>query len=227
MLITKSGNTENKEYLSFEFDVKNSDTDKGVIEGYGSVFGNVDFHNDIVDAGAFKKSLQKRLPALLLHHNMRDVAGIWQEATEDDKGLRLKGQLNMEVQKAREAFYLAKQGALKGLSIGFITRKDRIVNGIRHIEEADLLEVSMVTFPANERAQLTGTKEEVPKTERELEQALRDMGYGKTQAKAIVADGFKGFLAMQRDADSMENQVQRDADNIIQDLKNLTETLKG
>lgn len=227
MFNTKSSNTEKKEYLSFEFDVKNSDTDKGVVEGYGSVFGNVDFHNDVVDRGAFRKSLQKRLPALLLHHDMRQVAGIWQDAEEDDKGLRLKGQLNMEVQKAREAFYLAKQGALKGLSIGFITRKDRIENGIRHIEEADLLEVSMVTFPANERAQLTGTKNEHPKTERELEQGLRDMGYGKTQGKAIIADGFKGFLAMQRDADSMEKQVQRDADNIVEDLKTLTETLKG
>lgn len=226
MLTTKSGE-EKKEYLSFDFEVKDSDTDKGVIEGYGSVFGNVDFHNDIVDRGAFRKSLQKRMPALLLHHDMRQVAGVWQDAEEDDKGLRLRGQLNMEVQKAREAFYLAKQGALKGLSIGFYTRKDRIVDGVRHIEEAELLEVSMVTFPANERAQLTGTKQDCPKTERELEAALRDLGYGQTQAKAIVADGFKGFLAMQRDADSMDKSVQRDADDILQKLKNINKALKG
>jgi HK97 family phage prohead protease len=216
---------ENKEFLSFDFEVKGNDPDKGVIEGYGSVFGNVDFHNDVVDSGAFRKSLQKRMPALLLHHDMRSVAGIWTSADEDDKGLRLTGQLNMEVQKAREAFYLAKQGALKGLSIGFITRKDRIENGVRHIMEADLLEVSMVTFPANERANLTGTKS-VPSTERELEKALRDMGYGQTQAKAIVASGFKGFLAMQRDVDGLE-KVRREADSILENLKQLKETLKG
>jgi phage head maturation protease len=40
---------QNKEYLSFEFDVKDANDDKGIIEGYGSVFGNVDFHNDVVD----------------------------------------------------------------------------------------------------------------------------------------------------------------------------------
>jgi len=222
----KSGK-QNKEYLAFEFDVKDSNDDKGIIEGYGSVFGNVDFHNDIVDRGAFRKSLQKRMPALLLHHNMRDVAGVYTSAFEDDKGLKLVGELNMNVQKSREAYYLAKQGALKGLSIGFITRKDRIENGVRHIMEADLLEVSMVTFPANERANLTGTKEDFPKTERELEVILRDAGYGRQQAKAIVASGFKGFLAMQRDADSVDKSVQRDADDIVEKLKSITATLKG
>lgn len=215
-----------KEFLSFEFEVKQSDNDKGIVEGYGSVFGNVDFHNDIVDRGAFKKSLMKRMPSLLLHHDMRSVAGVWSDAYEDDKGLFLKGQLNMEVQKAREAYYLAKQGALKGLSIGFYTKKDRIENGTRHIMEAELLEVSMVTFPANERAQLTGTKADAPQTERELESALRKLGYGQTHAKAIVSQGFKGFLAMQRDVDSFDN-VQRDVDGILQNLKTITQTLKG
>ena len=60
----KSGK-QNKEYLAFEFDVKDSNDDKGIIEGYGSVFGNVDFHNDIVDRGAFRKSLQKVLVSAL------------------------------------------------------------------------------------------------------------------------------------------------------------------
>lgn len=226
MFTIKSGH-DTKEFLSFNFEVKEGDEGKGVIEGYGSVFGNVDFHNDVVDRGAFRKSLQKRMPALLLHHDMRRPAGVWLEASEDDKGLLLRGQLNMNVQEAKEAFYLAKQGALKGLSIGFITRKDRIENGIRHIEEADLLEVSMVTFPANDKANLTGTKTEPPKTERELEAALREIGYSQTQAKAIVADGFKGFLAKQRDADSMDKKVQRDADAILENLRNLTKTLKG
>lgn len=216
-----------KEFLSFDFEVKEHDSDKGVIEGYGSVFGNVDHHNDVVDRGAFKKSLMKRMPALLLHHNSRDVAGIWTNAREDDKGLLLTGDLNMEVQKAREAFFLAKQGALKGLSIGFFTRKDRIDKGVRHIEEAELLEVSMVTFPANERANLTGTKDTVPMTARELEQGLRDMGYGRTQAKAIVADGFKGFQAMQREADSQNGDMQREADSIINSLKDLTNSLRS
>lgn len=226
--MNRKSNDNSKEYLSFDFEVKEGTGDekgKGIIIGYGSVFGNVDLHNDVVDRGAFRKSLQKRLPALLLHHSSRDPAGVWLEASEDDKGLLLKGHLNMEVQKAREAFHLARQGALKGLSIGFFTRKDRIEDGVRHIEEAELLEVSMVTFPANERALLTGTKGG-PKTERELEAALRDLGYGQTQAKAIVAEGFKGFLAMQRDAVSVDD-VQRDADAIVDKLKNLTDTLKG
>lgn len=218
-----------KEFLAFEFEVKEdkADSSKGIIEGYGSVFGNIDWHNDIVVPGAFRKSLQKRMPALLLHHNMRDPAGIWTDAYEDDKGLFMRGALNMEVQKAREAFYLAKQGALKGLSIGFVTVTDEIVKGVRHIKEVDLLEVSMVTFPANERANLTGTKGEPPATEREFEAALRELGYGRGQAKAIVAHGFKGFQSMQRDAAGMDLTVQRDADELLKSLQSLTNALKG
>lgn len=219
-------NKEIKEYLDFSFEVKATDNDKGIIEGYGSVFGNVDFHDDIVKPGAFTKSLQKRNPALLLHHDMRMPAGIWIEAREDDKGLFLRGQLNMEVQSSREAFSLAKQGALTGLSIGFFTKSDEIIDGIRHIKEVELLEVSMVTIPANQRARLTGTKS-APDNERDLEKALRELGYGREQAKAIVSKGFKGFQDMQREADTPENDVLRDADEITKNLRQLTETLKG
>ena len=217
--------TETKQFLDFDFEIKETNKEQGRITGYGSVFHNVDYHNDIVDPGAFKKSLQKRLPAMLLQHNMHNPIGVWTNAEENDKGLYLEGQINMDVQAGREAFALAKQGALKGLSIGFITSVYRIEDDVRHIMEADLLEVSLVTFPANERAQITGTKA-APQTERELESALRELGYGQTQAKAIVSTGFKGFLAMQRDVDSSDS-VQRDADDIAKMLKNLTETLKG
>ena len=216
-----------KKYLNFDFDLKSSDDNKGVIEGYGSVFGNKDFHDDIIEPGAFTKTLKKRLPAMLLQHNMHDVAGVWLEAIEDDKGLLLRGQLNMEVQKAREAYHLAKQGALKGLSIGFYTKSDEVINGVRHIKEIELLEVSLVTFPANDQARVSGVKEQLPKNEREFEATLREMGYGRNEAKAIVAKGFKGFQAMQRDADSLDKDVLREADNIKNLLQTLNTTLKG
>lgn len=221
-----------KEYLDFSFEVKSSDDDKGIIEGHGAVFGNVDFHGDIIEKGAFNKTLKKKKPVMLLQHDSRDVIGMWTLAKEDDEGLKLRGNLNMNVEKARDAFFLAKQGALTGLSVGFIVKDQEFIKGVRIIKEVELLEVSLVTFPANELAQVEGVKSELPSTERELEAALRKLGYGRTQAKSIVSDGFKGFQAMQRDADDSEKEnVQRDADEaikseVIEHFAKIKQTLK-
>ena len=223
-----------KEFLNFEFEVKASEDEKGIIEGYGSVFGNVDFHNDVIEKGAFVKTLKKQLPAMLLQHNSNDVIGVWTLAKEDNNGLKLTGSLNMEVQKARESFHLAKQGALRGLSVGFYTKQEEMIKGVRHIKEVELLEVSLVTFPANNLARVSGVKsDDAPKTERELEAALRELGYGKKAAMAIISVGFKGFQAMQRDADDgMEKDKQRDADDnelkkILDQLDQIKQQLKG
>lgn len=216
-----------KEYLEFGLEIKGDDDGKGVIEGHGSVFGNTDFHNDIVDHGAFKKSLAKRMPSLLLHHDSRSVAGIWQEAREDDKGLFLRGQLNMNVQSAKEAYHLAAQGALSGLSIGFYTKSDEIIDGVRHIKEAELLEVSMVTFPANDRARISGVKSYIHGTEREFEAFLRDQGYSRNDAKTIASHGFRKFRNNQRDVDDLSNDMQRDVDNIAKQLQSFNQSLKG
>ena len=216
-----------QEFLDFEFEIKDvHDEEKGIIEGHGSIFGLKDFHNEIVDKGAFKKSLRKRNPAMLLQHDGRDVLGLWTVAKEDETGLFLRGQLNMNVQKSRDTFFLAKQGALTGLSIGFFTVTDKLVDNVRHITEVNLLEVSLVTFPANELAKVSGVKSDFPSTEREFEKALREkMGYGREQSKVITSKGFKGFQAMQRDADSLDLE-QRDADKILNQLNSLTQSLK-
>jgi len=91
----------------------------GIITGYASVFGVVDSYDEVVDAGAFTESLKTRgLPVMLMQHDWRDIAGVWTKASEDDHGLLLEGEINLEVQRAREYYSLIKQGALKGLSIG-------------------------------------------------------------------------------------------------------------
>lgn len=196
-----------KKYMTFKAEIKaaESDNDKiGKITGYASAYGVKDSYGDIVQKGAFARSLKEYgLPSMLLQHNSWDVAGIWVKATEDDTGLLLEGELNLEVQKAREAYALAKQGALKGLSIGFYTKEcEYDDDGTRNIKDVDLIEVSLVTFPANREATITDVKN-APKTERELERYLRDAGYSATQAKTIVSKGFKALDAS-RDAEESE-----------------------
>ncbi len=61
----------------------------------------------------------------------------------------MRGRLNLEVARAREAHSLMKSGAVDGLSIGFRTLESRRDprSGVRRLSRIDLWEVSLVTFP--------------------------------------------------------------------------------
>ena len=201
------------EVKDFTFDLKA--LDERVIEGYGSVFGNVDNQDDIVLPGAFSKSIQASLPAMLWQHRHDHVPGVWLSAEETGHGLHLKGML-LDTQLGNDTYTLAKAGAIKGLSIGYVVKdsvRDR-KSGVRQIKEMKLHEVSLVTFPANERAVITSVKSK-PNSERELEEYLRDVGYSQKEAKKIVAEGYKA-IAGQRDVEGHE----------LEGLFNLLNTIK-
>lgn len=177
---------------------------EGKIEGYGSVFGVRDMHGDQVQAGAFAASLKAHkaagtMPALLWQHDPSEPVGIWQRAEEDSRGLKLSGQLNLDTQRGKEAYSLLKQGALNGLSIGFVTAPNGATldpqTGLRTLTEIDLWEVSLVTFPSNRSARVTGLKSHpVHLSSREdLENFLRDAGLAKAAARAVTVSGWAGL----------------------------------
>ncbi|MGX7703808.1 HK97 family phage prohead protease [Methylobacterium sp. Gmos1] len=194
-----------KQVLQFSAEIKAKDGgEAGEFEGYGSVFGVVDSYNEIVDKGAFIESLRKYgMPALLWQHNPSQPVGIYVEMEEDEHGLKLRGKLNQDVQQGKEAYSLLKQGALKGLSIGFITLEDyfNADTKVRHLRKVKLMEVSLVTFPANADATVDRVKS-APESERDLEIVLRDAGYSREDAKVIVSSGFKAMLAHRDGGDS-------------------------
>lgn len=170
--------------------------DDGVVEGYGSVFGVRDNYDDVIAAGAFDASLKGHraagsMPAMLWQHNPSEPIGVWTEMAEDAKGLRIKGQLALDTTRGKEAHALLKLGALNGLSIGFMSKQwayDRETE-VRTLTEIDLWEVSLVTFPANQKARVTNVKSApddivAPK---DAERILRKAGFSKADATAIVA----------------------------------------
>ena len=171
-------------------------TENGDIEGYGSVFDVLDGGGDIVAAGAFRKSLGSRRPKMLYQHRADDVIGVWDEASEDGQGLRVKGRLLPSIAKGREALELVKAGALDGLSIGYRVLKSIDRGGRRVIMEADLWEVSLVTFPMNEMARIDAVKAG-EMTEREMERLLmQDAGLSRSVARRLMAGGFPAVKAM-------------------------------
>jgi len=122
------------------------------IGGHASLFGVVDLGRDAVEPGAFAAALARRGAAgirMLFQHDPAQPVGRWTAMREDASGLWVEGRLTAGVQKADELAALILSGALDGLSIGFRTvraQNDRR-NGVRRIVEADLWEVSIVTFP--------------------------------------------------------------------------------
>jgi len=217
-----------KKQISFAAELKavSDDGNIGKITGYGSVFGVVDSYNEVCDKGCFVNSLTKRMPAMLWQHDQYSPIGVWTSAKEDQNGLMLEGEINLNVKTGHEAYELLKQGALKGLSIGFRT-VDSIYDdaNVRHLREVNLMEVSIVTFPANTEASVTSVKNELPDTEREFEKFLRDAGYSRSQAKAITARGFKTQEDEQRDV--VDESVKSEVKNFLDTLNKSLNSLKG
>lgn len=137
-------------------------SEQGSFSGYASVFNMVDSHNDVVIPGAFAQSLKQQTAVKLLwQHHADEPIGLFKTIREDARGLYVEAQLSMEVQRAREAYSLLKSGAIEGLSIGYNAVDYRIDSktGIRNLTQLDLWEISLVTFPANQAAQVMMVKE--------------------------------------------------------------------
>jgi HK97 family phage prohead protease len=133
------------ETKDFKFSIEDMDEEKGSFSGYGSIFDVVDSYGDMIKPGAFRR---KQFP-LLWSHNLLEPIGVF-SGKEDEKGLVVNGQLNIDVQRAREVRSLMKQGAVEGLSVGFQTLdegRDK-ESGARLIKEIKLWEISPVVFPA-------------------------------------------------------------------------------
>ena len=136
----------------------------GTFSGYASLFGEVDLGRDAIEAGAFAASIDKRGAGgvrMLFQHDPASPLGRWVTLKEDARGLYVEGQFASGVAKADEVRRLMKARALDGLSIGFQTVRARrdAKTGIRHILEADLWEISVVTFPMLPSARVSEVKE--------------------------------------------------------------------
>lgn len=176
--------------LDVPFKIKAVSED-GLFSGYGSVFGVIDSYKEVVSPGAFSESLSQRTPALLWQHRSGEPIGVYSAIREDQTGLYVEGKLALKTARGAEAYELLKMGAISGLSIGFVTRDDSYdrVTGIRTLKKVDLWEVSLVTFPANDAARVSGVKSiETIASLADAEAFLRDAGgLSRREATALVS----------------------------------------
>jgi HK97 family phage prohead protease len=219
--------------MTCPFEIKEA-TDEGYIEGYASTFGNIDSYGDVVDPGAFKKSIKdnKGLVPILSNHDSRQQIGWNVEASEDQKGLWVRGKLDLvNNAKAREHFGLIKMAtelkAKPGLSIGYYTIKaepDKTNPTVRRLKEVRLVEYSPVTFPANDMATVISAKEFNGMTADEAcEQFMANMKQHGFDAQKIKAF----FSALRDGAAATHPNDPGEAQSIEASIKNLTTILRG
>jgi hypothetical protein len=213
------------EVRDFRFEVKLEDlTEDGQFEGYAAVFGNEDFYGDVIEPGAFKKSIRetKGQVPILWQHWTDEVIGVSLELEEDENGLHTRGQLVLATQRGLEAYELLKAKALKGLSIGFQTVKSLVDNdtGKRRLKEIKLWEYSLATFPANslalvgsvkssELARLAATLRELREVHPDVVRALlSDAEPQEHSAEEAAIEKREPALATLRDLFSQEKENQ-------------------
>lgn len=196
----------------------------GEFAGYGAVFGNVDAVGDVIQEGAFKSTLADwsqsgKLPPMLLQHGGMGLTdgdqmpvGKWTKMSEDSRGLYAEGRLiNLDTERGKTVYGALKEGVLDGLSIGYRAKefalRSKPDEPRRTLKAVDLIELSIVTFPANGKARISQVKSAAEiETIRDFEKFLREVGgFSHTQAKAIAASGFKA--ADPRDEDSADLAV--------------------
>ena len=151
----------NKAFKTIQFKTEPFDEEEGIFSGYGAVFGNVDSGGDIIEHGAFTRTLAKgweRVKILALHNDAILPIGKPVELREDENGLYLRAKIS-DTATGRDVKTLIKDGVLNELSIGYepvVFEYDG--NQIRHLKELELFEVSVVTWAMNEQAVITDYK---------------------------------------------------------------------
>lgn len=176
----------------------------GTIKGYASLFGVRDQGGDIVQPGAFSATLGSgRGVAMLWQHDKTKPIGIWTKVIEDERGLYVEGELFLDTQAGKEAYVLLKRGGIRGLSIGYTTKRSKRTADGRLLYEIDLFEISLVTFPMLIEAGVSDVKDfeagNFALLKKKIEGAVRDAGFPAVEAKAAAAGAVRGLLGA-RDA---------------------------
>ena len=196
------------------------DAERGTFAGYASVFGGVDSYGDTILRGAYESTLRGNgKPKMFFNHDSFALpSGKYLSAREDEKGLYVEGELTAGNPQAEAVRAALKHGTVDGLSIGYYLKKgdfDETEGGrvIRRVHR--LVEVSVVTFPADEaaRVDLASVKAEdldEVETIKDFERLLRDAaGMSNGLAKAIVARAKVVFDAREARAEGAADEKAR------------------
>lgn len=148
-------------------------------DGYASTYGNEDRDGDIIEKGCFSDSLKnKTVYPMCFNHDLSTVIGKV-DLTDDEKGVFAKGTFNQNDDVAEKYYDLVKMGAIDSMSIHFFVKDYEPVDSTKpyggwRIKKADIIEVSLVTVPANTEALISTVKSQSEVDEKLIRQIVRE-----------------------------------------------------
>ena len=123
---------------------------KNIFCGYASIFNIEDNQKDIVLENSINNIEDIVNLPVLWQHDVKKPVGKIIEAYVDDIGLFIYCEINKELIYGKETFNCLKQNTINSLSIGFVLNQSYIKNNVRYLQDIKLLEISVVSIPANE-----------------------------------------------------------------------------
>ena len=160
------------EMITRSFEIRATDAELRTVEGLAVPY------NDTIDIGGgwserFEKGAIDLNANVKLFRDHEDIIGVVTEMTESDEGLMIKAKIS-ETVLGNETLNLVKDGAIRSFSVGFIpvtdVKKDKTI--IR--TKVNLKEVSLVAFPAYDKAEVLSVREETNQEEISMENTTPD-----------------------------------------------------
>lgn len=209
----------NMEFKDLRFQIK-ALNDAGEFEGYAAYKGNVDSYGEIIDNGAFKRTIRnkKQFPILFMHDPTQPI-GLSFFMREDERGLFTKGKLDIEGNDiARRVYSGLKNGYIDSMSIGFqVVKDDMNKKGNRILKEIKLLEYSLITkgFAANELAMVSGFKSthELDRRVQLLEDKLQK-SYEEEDSEVNINPILERIEELEEQNESLQQELKHLADSL-------------
>lgn len=232
--------------------INDMDKKKSVVVGYASRFGNIDSHGDIVEKGAFKRTIDhnaKRVKTLM-HHDPVQIVGRPIKMYEDEKGLYTETKVS-DTAMGRDLLTLIEDGVMDEMSIGFIPVRedyddDRKANVLREVK---LVEYSFVSLASNDQARVEGMKGTaalggIAASMKRFEKALRDGRFESDEIPEVIdfivkywrnvlessdKEVVNNTNVVESNSDDSPSQGTRpaDADSVVATHDGVLEVLKG
>jgi hypothetical protein len=158
--------------ITRSFEIRATDAEKREVSGMAVPY------NDTIDIGGgwserFEKGAVDLNANVKLFRDHEDIIGVVTEMEESDEGLLIRAKIS-ETVLGNETLNLVKDGAIRSFSVGFIPVIDEKKEKTIIRKKVDLKEVSLVAFPAYDKAEVLSVREETNQEEISMEKETPD-----------------------------------------------------
>ena len=158
--------------ITRSFEIRATDAEKREVSGMAVPY------NDTIDIGGgwserFEKGAVDLTADVKLFRDHEDIIGVVTEMEETDEGLMIKAKIS-ETVLGNETLNLVKDGAIRSFSVGFIPVTDEKKDKTIIRKKVNLKEVSLVAFPAYDKAEVLSVREETNQEEISMENTTPD-----------------------------------------------------